>query len=110
VNPTQALGQCSKYLDERCPRARRIPFPSTAQAAILLASRASSEPSSSKSTIPEDAAGAVQDVKVVTDDNDERLRGHGAAICSSAIIERLEGSLDVIAESVQNVKGECARK
>jgi hypothetical protein len=46
----------------------------------------------------------------VTDDNDERLRGHGAAICSSAIIERLEGSLDVIAESVQNVKGECARK
>lgn len=46
----------------------------------------------------------------MTDDNDERLRGHGAAICSSAIIERLESSLEVVAESVQNVRGECARR
>jgi hypothetical protein len=51
------------------------------------------------------AAGVAQDVTVVSDDNDERLHGQGAAICSSAIIERLEGSLRVVAESVQNVKG-----
>jgi len=74
----------------------------------MLASQAASETSTNSATgtsrtttgLAEPDAGAV-----AMDANDERLRGDGAAICSTAVIERLGNAVDVIGKSIQNVRG-----
>ena len=91
------------------PNARRIPFPSTAQAATLLASRAAPESSPSSATVASQKTNGLAESDagaVAMDADDERLTGEGAAICSTAVIERLGDAVEVIGKSIQNVRGE----
>jgi prephenate dehydratase len=73
----QAIGQSSAFLDQHLPTAKRIPWPSTAGAAMSLL-----------------------DEMLDTD-----VEGAGAAICSaSAVADQPE--LEVLYEGTQAIKGE----